>query len=105
MVSSAPSHPGVIRVQCAPVVPRHGGSWTNEIEAFADAGAALMLVADIANRTTHLEPSAMGPELKRSGWCLQRLGEGDPDGVPRIGFYDRDSQENRAVRRRRVGRL
>jgi len=69
MVSSAPSHPGVIRVQCAPVVPRHGGSWTNEIEAFADAGAALMLVADIANRTTHLEPSAMGPELKRSGWC------------------------------------
>lgn len=74
-----------------------------EIEAFANNDPALMIVADLANGTKHVQLSAKGSrtEAVRLGY-VHWLGEGDPDdpeGIQRVWVYvdDPNSKESREV--------
>lgn len=73
------------------------------IEQFANNDPALMIVADLANGTKHVQLSARGSrtESVRMG-LVHWVGEGDPDdpeGIERVWVYvdDPDSEEDREV--------
>ncbi|WP_210502797.1 hypothetical protein [Nocardioides xinjiangensis] len=73
------------------------------IEEFANNDPALMIVADLANGTKHVQLSARGSrtESVRMG-LVHWAGQGDPDdpeGIERVWVYvdDPDSEEDREV--------
>jgi len=73
------------------------------IAAFANSGPALMIIADLANGTKHIQLSAAGSctEAVRMG-LVHWSGEGDPHdpgGIERVWVYvdDPDSDEDREV--------
>lgn len=83
--------------------PRQTVVDASEIEEFANSNPALMVIADLANGTKHVQLSARGSrtEAVRMG-LVHWAGDGDPDdpaSIERVWVYvdDPDSEHDREV--------